>query len=320
VFEEGGIKGIACYLYSLVPNQTFLSDAKSSPKIGPLKSTMFATKSGTFKLLYDNARDCSWFGINNGVFPVWPKSEPSEGNIWEMRFSATRNLSDFNYWVWEKMEGFEERWPPFIPIKTLVRAKKGGHLAVSPKEESEIQHELNEVMKRTWPKYLDEHWKGHPIYSNPKVFAPVIQAQELLDVIKEAFFDGRRHKGCKPGLVQAEGVCCGLPLLDRLMGWNPMETDVKKIVWEPITGPILLLPKREHAMAFYETMFPQVSDIPTVWFPHHWQPDRFDALVDALGSPGEIRLLDNPDDEGVYSTIGRDRDRDEHSPAIGDVQ
>jgi hypothetical protein len=311
MFNKGGVHAVACYLYSLHSNKEFAADAKGA-KVGPLKSTMFNNKSATFAFLMDNCRSFSWFGTF--TFPFHPANElvvdpDGEPSIWRAFFATKPNVSEVNYWLWMLMgSGFEERWPPFVPLKGLVNALLGSS---TKQRERSIEVEINETLKQLWPVYKNETWPEHPIYS--KLQNPVVYASEIVDAMQTA-----AHKGCqKEATTIGDCKSCLRPLaVGRIQGWNPGKT--KDACWDPITEKVVLLPRLEDAAGFYGKLFPGISDIGNVYFPRNWQPDRFYAMVDVLGERNEALPLLELDEEGSYFAIGGPDDTPDRQRAIED--
>lgn len=310
---EKGYHAIAAYLYSLEPNKLWESTMGTTPYVGPLKAMMLDHSKPAMSLLLSNARVASWnLPQKEELIPfLYKPTELDDAPMAWKNHLDLNNHTSWNYWIWETMgDGFDAEWPPFVPLSGLVKLLWGVQ-RVNSNHITKMKEDLIENLKTVWPSYVSRTWPLNQLYS---AMEPVVELTELTTMIRDSKFklvNGKLiHRGC--ALPEGiSGTCCAREQWrNDVVCWYPWHE--KNVTHSTMSGKVLLLPRKQDAEVFYLQLFSIISDIPSVHFPKNWQLERWRALVDALGSEGNIEPLDE-DDEASYLNfepvnLGQERD------------
>lgn len=317
LFEEDGVKAVAAYLYTLHRNQDFFDSCNGGVMTGPRKASMLQNSSELFALLCRNSQYAGWYGDSSRAPFVFyyedvraREEEKSTTQYW-VHLHANPNVSETNYWMWYELgDGYSADWPFAIPLESLALMLNNGTRPKTSKEITQIETELTETLKHSWPAYVMANFEPGRV-QRALATTPVLDMGVLMQKVRDKHFvlqDGRyTHRGCHElpaaaGFYRVHCTHCDRPGWSaRVDGWVPWAGDKPDI--KPLTGRVLLLPKREHAAAFFRAFFPGVSDIDKVHFPRNWSYDHFAAFVDSAGANNPGALIHEELDEELYSQL-----------------
>lgn len=317
---DKGYHAVAAYLYTLKDNPLWRSTMGNQPYVGPLKAMMMDNSKPVVNTLLINARVPDWTKTGDMLF-VFKEQEINNDHMGWRFFLEAEQQKHKNHWVWHAMgEGFDEEWPPFIPLSGLVMVmsqKKASTEAIN-----KMQADITENLKTIWPEYVSRTWNhSHEIYGDME---PVMEVSSLMERIRRLYFRqvGNKwiHRNCRAPMEGLNATCCDEnPWVKEVFGWYVWRGEPK---FHTISGKVLLLPRKADAEEFYSQLFSTISEIPSVHFPQNWQLGRWEAFVDALGNEGSIEALEEEDERAYFNFEGVELGPDTggHSLAIADEQ